>query len=484
MCGIFGIAGNTDISQYLLNGITELKHRGPNAWGISLIDSEGNTRLFADNHTFPELFNLSDFKGRMGIAHARYITTLNKTNLIQDAQPLLDKDTGLVISFNGHLQTSGLREQLERQGRRFQTNNDGELILNYLVNEISKKWRFNGSIDFTTLFDQILKPAVTNLMRELQGRGGYSVVGLLGQYGLFAFRDPHGFRPLTYAASSNNRTSHVFASETTVLRVLGEFETVRHIEAGELIYISPNLNVYKAQMPRASPAFCALEPVYLAAADSILGDVEVDQLRRRLGTELANTFAHLNSRIDVVIPIPDTSIPAASELAFRWRKPLGGIIKTTPVRSFLEPNQSRREFAAKQKYRYFPSFIKNKRVALVDDTIIRGTTMRNVIGNLRLHGASEIHVLVTFPQITHPCFYGIDIPSTKSLIAAQKNGDLNYICQEINADSVNFLSESKIRNALSSLGPLCLACTNGKYIGGIPQKSSEITKQATKSFAV
>ncbi|MBD3557340.1 hypothetical protein H6S82_00455 [Planktothrix sp. FACHB-1355] len=474
------MADQSNVGKLLLEGIAELKHRGPNAWGVSIVDSKGKTRFFGDHHAFPKIYETGNFKGSMGVAHARYITTANKDDLIRDAQPLLHKETGFAISFNGHLQTDGLREALEAKGIPFKTNNDGELILNFLVHEISRKWNFHDAVEDFRMFEEILKPAIAGLMNELRGRGAYSVIGLLGDSGLFAFRDPLGFRPLTYAAKSRKGGFQLFASETTVLKNFGEFETVRQIEPGELIFVSRELNVFDSRLTRACSAFCALEPVYLAAADSILGGKKVEELRRRLGNELAIAFQALKPQIDVITPVPETAVPAAAELALIWEKPLGGIIKTAPVRSFLEPNPTCRENAARQKYGYLNSFIKNKRLALIDDTIIRGTTMTSVITNLRRRGAAEIHVFVTFPPIAHPCFYGIDIPSKSDLIVHRMKSDLHLLSREINADSVNFLDETKVGNALKALGSLCLACANGNYQGGVPEAFSK--KVLTKSI--
>jgi amidophosphoribosyltransferase len=411
--------------------------------------------------------NLSEYEGIVGIAHARYATTSNKTDLIRDALPLIDSQTGLALVFNGHVQTTELRGRLEREGVQFQTNNDGELLLCYLAANMTRRWP-KRPLDFDELFHLVLKPAVTNLMRQLKGRGAYAVVSMLGPHGLFAFRDPQGFRPLTFATDARSGPAHVFTSETTALKVLGEYATIRPLEAGELIYVAPDGTVHTAQLAQSAKAFCALESVYFAAADSILGGVEVYQMRRQLGAELARMFAHLGESVDVVVPVPDTAIPAAYELAFRWQKPIGGMAKAMPVRSFLEPTQSRREDAVNQKYRYFSSFLQNQRIALVDDSIVRGTTMRRVIEQLRQQRAKEVHVLVTFPPITHPCFYGIDLSDADQLLAAQQGGDIERIRQFINADSLSYLSETAIRDSLRSLGHLCMACVNGIYIDGKP----------------
>lgn len=468
MCGVLGIIGNENVGDSLFQGISELKHRGPNAWGVSIINAENRTKLFINTDNFANLSALRTFSGQVGVAHSRYITTNDKTSVKTDAQPLMDTSTNLVISYNGHIQSSGLREKLEQDGLSFRTNNDGELLLNFLLNEMKQHWKLEFETDFTKLFEQFLKPAVKRLMNEFHGRGAYTLVGMLGPYGLFAFRDPQGFRPLIFATDAKNGPPFVFSSETTVLRVLGEYSSVRQVEAGELIYISPDRKIHNSLLKTGRRSFCALEAVYFAAPDSTLGGVEIDQFRRRLGAKLAKSFEHLRPFVDVVTPIPETANSAAFELAFTWQKPFGGIIKAAPVRSFLEPNQARRELAADQKYRYLPSLFNGQRVALVDDSIVRGTTMKKIINNIRHLKAKEIHVFITFPPILHPCFYGIDLPDKKDLIAAQFSGNIRELTRALNINSLNFLSEKETRQALNTLEPLCMACATGKYVGGKP----------------
>lgn len=472
MCGVLGILDRSDVSRYLLRGIGELRHRGPNAWGLATVGPDGRPWALrvGDNPSAAQTSAVHE--GRFGVAHARYATTDDKTDLVRDAQPLVKTRTGLALVFNGHVQTAGLRDELEGRGASFQTNNDGELLLNLLDSEIQSRQMRARAGDPANFFRHVLGPSVMNLMMRLRGRGAYAVVGAFGHHGLFAFRDPNGFRPLIYAADVRGGPAHVFSSETTVLKALGAYATVRQLDAGELIYITPDEQVYSVVLMRGLPAFCALEGVYFAAADSVLGGAEVDELRRRLGGELAATFAHLVASVDVVVPVPDSASPAAFELAFQWNKPVGGMAKAADVRSFLEPNQTRRERAADSKYRYFRSFIRGRRVALVDDSLVRGTTMLKVVERLWQLGAREVHVLVTFPPVTHPCYYGIDLPSAEHLLAAQHSGDVESIRRALSADSLNYLSEEAVRRVLAPLGSVCMACTNGKYVDGNPVKEA------------
>ncbi len=465
MCGILAISDRDDVSRHIFRGLANLRHRGPNAWGIAIHDAERGFRLHRSGVWPANGCSTSGlpFHGRAGIGHTRYATTLSKDELTLDAQPLASSRPGLVLAFNGHIQDLALRSELEEKGWLFQTKNDGEVVLNMLCEEIQQRIDSFGSPSAQQRFDEAIAPSVARLMERLAGKGSYSVVAMLADGGIIAFRDPHGFRPLFFASDPLEGPGWVFASETAAIGAVGRYKILRPVEAGELVYLTPSGDVQAKCLQRRAGAFCALEAVYLADIDSRFGGLDTYQLRQRLGEALANQFPGLRDRIDLVVGVPESAVPAALKIAELWKRPFGGLLSRSSTRTFLEPDQNIRESAAESKYRLVQSAIQGKCIALVDDSIVRGTTMRALIGRLRAAGAKEVHVMVTFPPIQYPCFYGIDIPDEKHLIAARAEGRVEVINNMLVADSLNYLDDKMLRQVLANIGPVCLACADGWY---------------------
>jgi amidophosphoribosyltransferase len=336
-------------------------------------------------------------------------------------------------------------------------------MLNILCKEIQQRFDAFRCGSVQRSFEEALAPSVAKLMDRLAGKGGYSLVAMFGDGSIIAFRDPHGFRPLFLATDPLDGPICVIASETCAFDAIGRYKTIRPIAAGELVCVSPNREIQTAALQRRKGAFCALEAVYLADVESQLGDVDTYRLRQGLGEALAQQFRGLRERIDLVVGVPESALPAALRVAEVWNRPFGCLLSRSPIRTFMEPDQTRREVAAESKYRLVRSSVQGKRVALVDDSLVRGTTMRTLIRKLREAGAQEVHIMLTFPPVLNPCFYGIDIPDRTQLIAAEAEGIVEGISKILTANSVNFLDKEVIRRVLAPLGPTCFACADGQY---------------------
>ena len=296
--------------------------------------------------------------------------------------------------------------------------------------------------------------------------GAYSAVSILAGKGLLAFRDPHGIRPLSFASKHiGNQVIYSFASETSAFNFMGGYKDIRDVERGEIIFIDNNMNVYSKVIHQEKEGFCSFEPNYFAGCDSDLKGRKVYDSRLLLGEALAKHFSYRRKDVDVVMPVPKTAIPSAIEIARIWEKDYReGLVVRGETRSFLGFTQEERELAVDEKHIYIKSQIQGKRIALVEDSTVRGTTLTKIVAKLKELGAEEVHVFFTYDKIGWPCVYGIDTPEQEKLIAARHKGNLRAITREIGANSVNYFPYESFGKAISiPQEQMCFACVTGNY---------------------
>ena len=441
-CGLFGIYGHQEAARMTYFGLYALQHRGQESAGISTWDGERlreqrGMGLVAD--VFEERHLGHQLKGDIAIGHTRYSTT--GASLIRNAQPFLVryKNHHMAVAHNGNLiNTMEMREQLESTGSLFQTTMDSEIVMHLIA-----KYMNGNSIE----------EAVAKACREL--KGAFSLLLQIDDK-LIAIRDPWGFRPL---ALGKVGTSYVLASETCAFDLL-EAEYMRCVRPGEMLIIEEGgLTSIQYAEPEVS-ASCAFELIYFARPDSIVFDEEVYAARKRMGAILARE-APVDA--DYVMPFPDSGMYAAVGYSQESGLPYeNAMIRNHYVgRTFIQPTQDMRDFAARVKLNPVKSMIKGKRIVIVEDSIVRGTTIKTRVKSLREMGAREIHMRVSCPPIKNPCYYGIDFSSKGELIAA--NHSICDIAKFIGLDSLHYLSIKGLNQALGRDDGYCLACFNGKY---------------------
>jgi amidophosphoribosyltransferase len=431
MCGIIGILDDeTHASRMALEGLMSIQHRGQDSSGILCYNN--NLTMKKGVGLVSEVFSQWTVpESRLAIGHVRYPTV--GRDPARDAQPFyVNYPHGIGLCHNGNIVNfCELQEELAKKRRRLQSSCDGELLLNILAEE---------------LIDNDVVQAVENVMNRVYG--SYSTVSLVAdQPGrIMVFRDPWGIRPLVYGS---NRSSSVAASESVVLDKFGL--GVNDVQPGELVIFDEN-EVQKFQLKRERRAHCMFEWVYFSRADSIIENRSVYETRLRLGRNL-----ELEDEVDVVVPVPDTARPAALGFAEAHDLPYReGLIKNRYAgRSFIMSTQKKREKTV-SKLNVIKSEIRGKRIALIDDSIVRGTTSRRIVSMIRDAGAKEVHLLSSCPKISYPCYYGIDFPSKKELIACR--GEIHTI----GADSVTYQTLDGLRAAIGC-EDLCMACLNGEY---------------------
>lgn len=465
MCGIAGLVGSPLATQETLQALMVLQHRGQDAAGVIAYDPETHRFHQHRGHGLiqealpPDC--LQGFTGTMAIAHTRYATTASKNDFsLRNLQPqFVNYPDGLGLAHNGNLVNAAeLKVWLAKECRRHLTSeNDSEVLLNLIAEHLVR----DQSGDVLTR----LSRAVRFTMEKAQG--GYAVVGVWGGHGLFAFRDPQGLRPLVLGqrVQENGEKQYLLASESSALRFL-DFTLLRDVAPGELVLLSPGSEPRSVQIIEQKKAHCFFEWIYFASAESVASDLNVYQTRLRLGERLASKARVLmeEGRIkpDVVVPVPDTSRPAAIALAetlgVPYREPL---IKNRYVqRSFILPTQAKREKAVQMKLTVVKEEIEGKRILLVDDSIVRGTTSKRLIKLLKEAGAAEVYLASTCPPITDPCYFGIDFPQSGELIASQHN--LAALEAYLGAEAVLYQDLEDLKLALKEL-PLCEGCLTGVY---------------------
>lgn len=441
-CAVFGVYGHEEAANLTYLGLYALQHRGQEASGIVAGDGEQfciqkGMGLVAD------IFHksvLAKLPGHMAIGHNRYSTTGG--NDLKNVQPLTVNFAlgNLALAHNGNLiNAQMLRHELEAYGAIFQSTSDSEVIIHLIAHSRA------GSF---------LSRVVDALS---QVRGAFSVV-LMTDNGLIAARDPYGLRPLCIGRL---RSSWIVASETCAFDLL-DAEYVREVEPGELIVISDQGLESHHPFPKTAPAMCVFEYVYFARPDSrIFGADAVYATRKALGRQLAQESW---VPADVVIPVPDSGVPAALGYAEGAGVPFeAGLIRNHYVgRTFIEPEQSIRHFGVKVKLNAVPEVLSGKRVVVIDDSLVRGTTSRKIVKMIRQAGAKEVHMRISSPPIISPCFYGIDTPTKKELIASDHS--IEEIRKYITADSLAYLSlDGMLKSAPKTPDQYCTACFTERY---------------------
>ena len=427
-CGVFGIYNVEDASALTALGLHALQHRGQEGCGIVSFDgknfhSEKRQGLVGDNFTNKEV--LKKLPGKFAIGHNRYSTT-GETSL-RNIQPFFADlhGGGITIAHNGNLTNAiRLRENLVKDGAIFRTTSDTETI----VQLIAKSKRVK-------IVDKIIDAL-------FQIQGGYALT-IMTNKKLIGVRDPLGIRPLVLGKIKN---SYVLASETCALDIIGA-KFVREVENGEIIVVEKNNIQSIKPFPKKKSRPCIFEYIYFARPDSLLNGKCAYEYRKNLGSQLAKESENVG---DIVVPVPDSGVPAA--LGFAQHNKMNfelGLIRNHYVgRTFIEPTQNIRSLGVKLKLSANMSSIKNKSIILIDDSLVRGTTCHKIVKMLYESGAKEVHVRIASPEIKHPDFYGIDMPSKKELLAANKN--LKEMCDFIGADSLKFLSIDGLYKALCS----------------------------------
>ncbi|MET0106109.1 MAG: amidophosphoribosyltransferase [Sedimenticola sp.] len=416
MCGIVGIFGHSPVNQGLYDALLVLQHRGQDAAGI--VTLEGNKlHLRKDNGLARDVFrtrHMIDLRGNMGIGHVRYPTAGCSSSA--EAQPFyVNSPFGITLAHNGNLTNAEeLKQDLYREDlRHINTTSDSEILLNIFAHELHSlgKLRIN---------EQDVFKAVAAVHKRC--RGGYAAIAMINGYGMLAFRDPNGIRPVVFGKrESENGPEYMVASESVALDSQ-EFELVRDLDPGEAVYIDMEGRLHTFQCAvSSSHSPCIFEFVYFARPDSIIDDIFVHKARSRMGTKLAAKIERIwpDHDIDVVIPIPDTSRTAALALANSLEiKYAEGFIKNRYIgRTFIMPGQQVRKKSVKQKLNPIDSEFKGKNVMLVDDSIVRGTTSQQIVQMARDAGANKVYFASAAPPVRYPNVYGIDMPSASELVA-------------------------------------------------------------------
>ncbi|EPE37436.1 amidophosphoribosyltransferase [Candidatus Photodesmus katoptron] len=436
MCGVVGVVGTVPVNQVIYDALIVLQHRGQDASGICIIENNC-FRLHKNNGLVRDVFQSEDMQhlqsGNFGIGHVRYPTA--GTSSASEAQPFfVNSPFGITLAHNGNLTNAHqVRKKLFEQNRRHvNTNSDSEVLLNVLAHEIDK---VQGIVTSKDVFQSI-----SNVHKII--RGGYAVVAMIIEHGLIAFRDPNGIRPLCLGMrkQSGSFCEYMVASESVALNAVG-FDFVRDVAPGEAIYITFQGEIFTQQCadkPRLTP--CIFEFVYFARPDSFIDKISVYSARiemgKKLGQRIKEEYSHLD--IDVVIPIPETSCDIALQIAYAINKPYRqGFVKNRYVgRTFIMYGQKQRKESVRRKLNAISSEFKDKNVLLVDDSIVRGTTSKQIVEMAHDSGARQVFMVSAAPEIRFPNVYGINMPNSNDLIAYRRNS--NDICKRIGANELIF----------------------------------------------
>ena len=469
MCGIVGVVGNAPVNQDIYDALLLLQHRGQDATGIATAEPTGIMHMTKAEGMVREAFRTRDMRsllGNVGLGHVRYATK-GTASSEEEAQPFyVNAPYGIVLIHNGNLtNTRELTADMAKRDRRhLNSSSDTELLLNVLAGELQ-----------TTASDVDLDPdrifeAVERTQKRIEG--AYAAIAVIAGYGLLAFRDPFGIRPLILGRRDGGEHDEwVVASESLVLEN-GDYEVVREIAPGEAVFISDRGELFSQQCADGAALVpCAFEYVYLARPDSIMNGIAVYESRLRMGERLADTIAkHVpREKIDVVMPIPDSARPSAMEVArklgIEYRE---GFYKNRYVgRTFIMPGQAVRKKSVRQKLNAMSSEFRGKNVLLIDDSIVRGTTSKQIIQMARDAGALSVTFASAAPPVRHQHVYGINMPSKHELIAHGRT--IPEIADELGADYLVYQEIDDLKAAIiegSSVTDLDLSCFDGRYVTG------------------
>lgn len=440
-CGIFGVFGHAEASTLTQLGLFALQHRGQEACGI--VSSDGrDLNQFRSQGLVADVLNenvLRRLKGSLAIGHTRYSTT--GKNTIKEVQPfaVTCQHGDIAVCHNGNLPfAAARRRELEREGAIFSSTSDTETILHGIA-----RTKAANAVE-----------AIEKVLADTEG--AFSMLFLLPD-ALVAVRDPRGFRPLVLGQLGD---AWCVASETCAFDLI-DAEYIREIEPGEMLVIDKNGIATRSPFPEKPRAVCTFEHVYFSRPDSTIFGISVNQSRHKLGKQLAIEHP---AEADIVVPVPDSGVAAAigysSESGIPFRQ---AIIRNHYVgRTFIEPQQSIRSFGVRLKLNPIKDLIRGKRIVLIDDSIVRGTTSKKIVQMVRDAGATEVHMRVSCPPTTHSCYYGVDTPDRDALIASHMNVD--EICRHIGADSLGYLSIDGMLEAIGiDAAASCNACWTGRY---------------------
>ncbi len=466
MCGFIGLIGTDAPVQEIHDGLLAIQHRGQDAAGIVAYD--GSFHLRKGEGLVRDVFEPSrmrDVRGSMALGHVRYPTIGSGGE--EDAQPfVVTHPFGIAMAHNGNVANyAGLRSRLLRHGRRHLLSRcDVEIILNVFADALARQC---AGGPFST---EVFRAAVAEVHAQVEG--AYSVTGFIAGEGLFAFRDPHGIKPICFGrrVGEGGKVIYAVASESVVLETLG-YEIEHRPHPGEAIFIRQNGEVTFEQVtpPRFRP--CIFEFVYFARPDSTIDSMSVYRVREGMGRALARKVQRLGIEADVVVPVPESARPAALEMARELDWPFReALVKNRYVgRTFIMPGNEARARSVRHKLNVIASEVEGRSVLLVDDSIVRGTTSRQTIEMVREAGAKRVYLASTAPPVAHPCVYGIDMSTRKEFIARDRSHE--QVAEQLGAEAVIYqdledLVESAREEAGVALEDTCHACFSGHYPTG------------------
>ena len=469
MCGLVGAVSQAPVNQLLYDGLMLLQHRGQDAAGI--VTSEGNVfHMYKGQGYVRDVFrtrNMRDLTGRAGIGHCRYPTAGNAFSDLETQPFYVNAPFGVTLGHNGNLTNSESlkRELFQLDFRHVNTNSDSEVLLNVLALELERAAQHHR-LDPDAIFR-----AVAGVHKRC--RGAYAVVAMIAGYGMLAFRDPYGIRPLIVGVNDAGRVrEHMVASESVALEACG-FRVLRDVDPGEAIFVDFDGTMHSRQCAAHSRLVpCIFEFVYLARPDSVIDGTSVYESRIHMGAELAKRIKAMPEAqdIDVVIPIPDSSRPQAMQLAgdlgLVYRE---GFVKSRYVgRTFIMPGQAMRKKSVRQKLNPIGMEFEGKVVLLVDDSIVRGTTSREIVQMARDAGARKVYFASASPPVRFPNVYGIDMPNQKELVASGRTEQ--EVAREIGADLLIYQDLEALKRAVRAANPRLTefeaSCFDGKYVTG------------------
>ena len=469
MCGIVGIVSSEDVNQQIYDSLLLLQHRGQDSTGIATMDNS-MFHIYKAKGQVNTAYRTRDMRnliGKIGLGHVRYATK-GSAESIEEAQPFyVNAPYGIVLIHNGNLtNTRELEKQLFNVDRRHtNSSSDTEMLLNVFATELQSQVQ-NQELDPNHIFK-----AVSSLHKRIQG--SYAAISLISGHGIVAFRDPFGIRPLVIGkrVSADNKDEWMIASESLVLEN-NDYKIERDVRPGEAVFISNQGEFFSQQCSDSPKLFpCSFEYVYLARPDSIMNGISVYKARLKMGDYLADTIKRTirSGDVDVVMPIPDSSRPAAMQvarqLAIEYRE---GFFKNRYVgRTFIMPGQQKRKQSVRQKLNAMSTEFKNKNVLIVDDSIVRGTTSKEIVQMAKDAGANKVFFTSAAPPVRYPHVYGINMPTRRELIA--HNRSISQIAEKLEIDNLVYQSVENLKKSIiegSSINDLDMCCFTGSYVTG------------------